>query len=284
MNVPDRSILESFPVRRCPGALYYWARSLVLPERVQSLLLKLEQPKGEGVEILKRSLRRSVFRIRNGVPELPSIVVKGFPLDKIESRVKYRKYGLTEFSNYQQVASLGVPAPTCHAYFEVRSFGLVKANGVIIEDLSGWRSLAELARENPVKLPEILAKAIPLIAQLYESGVNHVDLSMNNLLESAAGTEVRLIDWQYCSFVTPRQPSQLVLQAAHFLQEAGLAAANPISSEWLVKLREATVLRLPTDALIEAVAGLQARGRVAASERLALALDPSTQQLLTGAH
>lgn len=284
MNVPHRSILETFPVQRCPGALRYWGSSLVLPKRVQSLLLKLDQPEGEGVEILKRSLRRSVFRIRNVAPELPSIVVKGFPLDKIESRVKYRKYGLTEFSNYQEVASRGVPAPACHVYFEVRSFGLVKANGVLIEDLFGWRSLAELARENPVKFPEILTRAIPLITRLYELGVNHVDLSMNNLLESAAGTEIRLIDWQYCSFVTPRQPSQLVLQAAHFLKEAGLAANDPISRDWLANLRQVAELSLPTNVLIEAVAGLQARGRLAASDRLALALDPSTQRLLAGAH
>jgi len=252
----------------------------VLPERVQSLLLKLEQPDGQDVEVLKRSLRRSVFRVRNILPELPSIVVKGFPLDKIESRVKYRKYGLTEFNNYQQVASRRVPAPACYGYFEIRFLGLVKANGVLIEDLAGWRSLAELARANPAKFSDTLAKAIPLMTRLYETGANHVDLSMNNLLESPDAKEIRLIDWQYCSFVAPRQPAQLLLQAVHFLNEVKLAAASPEARQWLARLREAAGLALAPDAFVEAVASLQARGKIPAPERLALTLDPDTQKLL----
>jgi len=238
------------------------------------MLLKLDQPAEAGVQVLKHSVRRSVFRVRNVTPELPSLVVKGFPLKKIELQVKYRKYGLAEFHHYQQAASRGIPVPACYGYFEVRFLGLVKANGVLLEDLADWRSLAELARDEPGKRLDILARAIPFIRKLYESGVNHVDVSLNNLLESKDGGQQRLIDWQYCSFTSPRRIAQLLLQASHYMNECGLLAGTDDGDSWLTTLHQSTGCPAPLDSFRRAVAALQAQKKITATERLSLALDP----------
>jgi Lipopolysaccharide kinase (Kdo/WaaP) family len=277
-----REILDEYAVQRGPSGLRFWGK-LVLSARLQSLLVELNQPAGPDVEVLKFSTRRSVFRVRGVAPELPSLIVKGFPLAKIESRVKYRKYGLAEFCHYQQAASQSIPMPACYGYFEVRALGMVKANGVLIEDLAGCRSLGELIQAKTANKREVLARAIPLMKQLYESGVNHVDINLNNLLESRDGSLLRLIDWQYCSFVTPRQPAQLLLQAIHFLSTAGVETRSPDADDWLEQLLQATGCPLPAAAFLRAAASLQARHKITATERLGLTLDAATQALLADA-
>jgi hypothetical protein len=222
------------------------------------------------VEPLKQYTRRSVLRVRQAFPPGESVIVKGFPLKKLESRFKYRKYGLTEFINYQRAAERKIPAPACYGYFEVRSFGMVAANGVVVEDLAGWRSLAELAERESSKRVEVLSAAIPLLKMLYETGTNHVDASPQNILQSPDGAAVRLIDWQYCSFVPPRHDAQLALQAAYFLNYARLAADSPLAREWLNRLVSACASSIPGERLCSIVGALQAQGKISADDRLRL--------------
>jgi hypothetical protein len=278
-----RHILDLFTVQRGPGGLRFWGPRLVLPERLQSLLLTLSRPEGGDVEVLKNSPRRSVFRVRHPTPDLASLIVKGFPLAKLESRVKYRKYGLAEFGNSLEVARRRLPAPECFGYFEIRAFGLVKANGLLLEDLAGWRSLGELTKAQPQNRKRMLMRVIPLMKQMYESGVNHVDISMSNLLSSPDGGSLRIIDWQYCSFVASRLPAQLLLQGCHFLNGAGVEAGSAEAEEWLEQLRQATGCPLPAAAFLRAAASLQARKKITATERLELRLDAATQAFLAEA-
>ena len=267
-----RHALDQFAIQRSPSGLCFWGQNFVLPARLQSLLLALNQPAGPDVEVIKRSTRRSVLRVHDVVPGLRSIIVKGFPLEKIELRLKYRKYGLAEFSHYQQAASSCIPAPACYGYFEVRAFGFVKANGVLLEDLAGWRSLAELVQAEPMKRPEILGLAIPLLKQLYETGVNHIDTTPQNMLQSPNGTDLRLIDWQYCSFVTPRQNPQLLLQATHFLNYAGLPLESPEAGQWLAELAATCRCPMPLDHFRQTISALRAHGQISATRRLGLML------------
>jgi len=221
-----------------------------------------------------------VLRLPGNARQEPSYVVKGFPLRKLESRIKYQKYGLSEFIHYHRASAHRVPAPTCHAYFEVRSFGLVRANGVILEDLAGWLSLAELAAKEPPRSRELFDRAIPLLQQLYDTGVNHIDPSPQNMLLSPKGQELRLIDWQYCSFLSPRQPAQLLFQATHFLNYAGWPADSPQGRSWLERLWTAAAPPAQLENFLRAVASVQQQGRLGATQRLALSLDDRTARLL----
>ena len=90
----QRDILNQFTAQRGTKGLCIWGPSFTLPTRVQLILLMLDQPGGPDVEVLKRSVRRSVLRVHDVTPELRSLIVKGFPLARIISRMKYRKFRL----------------------------------------------------------------------------------------------------------------------------------------------------------------------------------------------
>lgn len=276
-----REFLKPFTCQRAPGGLRWWpVETLPLEARAQEILRALNAPGGTDVQPLKQSPRRSVLRVRGAFPSMPSAIVKGFPLKKLESRFKYRKYGLTEFINYQHAAERHLPAPRCHGYFEVRSWGLVKANGVIIEDLAGWRSLAELAEADPARPLEILSAAIPLLKLLLDTGANHIDTSPQNILQSPDGQQVKLIDWQYCSFVEPRQTAQLVLQAAHFLNYANLKATTGVGQAWLEQLAAACQPPAQAAPIGAAVDALQHQGKLSGTDRLALRLNSTAAAIL----
>jgi hypothetical protein len=251
--------------------------------RAQEVLRHLSRPSGADVEILKQSPRRAVLRIRGFSTRHASVIVKGFPLCKLESRFKYKKYGLSEFKHYGEAARRGVATPICHGYFEVRSWGMVAANGVIIEDLGTWRSLGDCLAAEPERSDPLLARAIPVLCRLYETGVNHIDPSPQNMLLAPVGPEVRLIDWQYASFVPPRQSTQLLLQSAHFLNYAKVSGASAGGRRWLKELwtaAQAAGCALGWEPLVGALDALQRRGRLGASERLALTLDEGTARWL----
>ncbi len=276
-----RKFPEPFTEQRRAGGLRLWlASGFDVPPRVEKILGELARPSDPGVEILKSSNRRSVLRVKNFSPEIRSVVVKGFPLKKIESSFKHKKYGLAEFHNYREAAARGIPMPKCYGCFEVRSFFLVKANGVLIEDLMGFRNLDELARETPAQKLKVLLTAIPLLKLLFETGVNHIDPSPHNMMQSSSGAELRLIDWQYCSFVAPRQSAQLALHAAHFLNFAACEINSDDWNHWLNELQSVCGCKSPREKFQRAVAALQSRGKISGDERLALALDSETLGLL----
>jgi hypothetical protein len=243
---------------------------VLLNLRAQEILRGLDAATGPDVEPLKRFTRRCVLRVHKAFPFGDSVIVKGFPLRKLESRFKYRKYGLTEFSNYYGAAGRNIPAPACHGYFEVRSFGMVIANGVVVEDLAGWRNLGELAAHETTNPIQALSAAIPLLKVLYETGTNHIDAGPQNMLQSPDGGGVRLIDWQYCSFVAPRNDFQLSLQAAYFLNQARIAPCSPFAREWLHRLASACSTSVTVDRFCSTVGALQARGKISAKDRLCL--------------
>lgn len=279
-----RKTLESFTCQRAPGGLRWWPTGKIsLTARAQEILRTLDTPSGADVEPLKQSARRSVLRVRGSVPPLASVIVKGFPLRKLESRLKYQKYGLTEFINYQHAVEWELPTPACHGYFEVRSLGMVTANGVIIEDMVGWRSLAELVEQNAARQIDVLAVAIPLLKLLYETGTNHIDTSPQNILQSPDGKHVKLIDWQYCSFVEPRSRTQLALQAAHFLNYAKLTTTSTVWKEWLRRLAAECVATGWAGSLSCAVDALQLNGKISGEKRLKLMIDPPVADLLQSA-
>lgn len=258
--------------RRAHGLRLWLANGFDFQANHEKILLALDKPDSSAVEILKSSNRRSVLRAKSFSTGIQSIVIKGFPLKKIESKFKHKKYGRAEFQNYNEAAARKIPAPKCYGCFEVRSFGLVKANGVLIEDLQNFSSLDPRA--------PALSRAVPLLKLLFETGVNHIDTSPQNMLLSPDGADLRLIDWQYCSFVAPRQTAQLLLQAAHFLNYAQLKSDSPHGFQWLNDLHAACDCGLPIEIFRAAVASLQSRKKISSPDRLALTLDPQTEALL----
>ncbi len=256
------------------GPVCLWSNELVLGDRLTRLLAALYAPSGDGVDVLKESLRRCVLRVNNYSDDLSSFIIKGFPLKKFESRLKYHKYGLAEAYNYMRAQEFNLSIPKCYGYFEQSGlFGTVKANGALIEDLGGYATLDDQVQAFPEQRLPILNKAIPVMAQLFKTGVNHIDMSPHNLMESSDGDRVVLIDWQYCSFVAAEDVKQLVFQAAQFLRYTDLSEGGPGWSAWLWALYEACSPSIEWELFSQNVARVQSMKRASIKDRLSLTLD-----------
>jgi len=258
------------------GSICLWSNELVLDDRLTRLLASLYAPDGDGIEVLKQSLRRCVLRVIDFSDDCSSVIIKGFPLKKLESRLKYSKYGLSEAYNYMRAQKFNLSIPRCYGYFEQSGlFGTVKANGAVIEDLRGYETLGDQVQATPECRLSILSKAIPVIVQLFRSGVNHIDMSPHNLMESSDRGRIVLIDWQYCSFVAANDVKQLVYQAAQFLRYTDLSEEDADWSEWLQTLYDACAPDMELVVFSGNVARIQSAKRASIQDRLSLTLDLS---------
>ena len=257
------------------GALSFWSNELELDDRLYGVLKTLDHLGNCDLELLKESTRRCVLRMKPFSEDHPSVVIKAFPLSRIEARIKHRKYGLAEVYHYLRAAEYKLPIPICYGYFEHRSFGTVKCNGVIIEDLYRYNTLDDLIQNSPDGRLSVLCKAIPTMAQLFKMGVNHIDLSPHNFMESGDGGRIVLIDWQYCSFLPANDPRQLVFQAAQFLRYTDLCQGDPDWLTWLERLYEACSPSLEFGVFCRNVEDVQSQKRASIKDRLSLTLDLS---------
>ena len=269
-----RKSVTKYYSKHSKGPICLWSNELVLGDRLTRLFTTLHAPVDDEVDVLKESLRRCVLRVNNYSDDLSSFIIKGFPLKKFESRLKYRKYGLAEAYNYMRAQEFNLSIPKCYGYFEQSGlFGTVKANGALIEDLEGYETLDDQVQASPEQRLPILYKAIPVMAQLFKSGVNHIDMSPHNLMESGEGGRVALIDWQYCSFVPPEDVKQLLFQAAQFLRYTDLSEGDSDWSAWLRALYEACSPSIEWELFSGNVARVQSMKRASIQDRLSLTLD-----------
>ena len=78
------------------GAFSFWSNELELDGCLCDVLKSLNHLANTDLELLKQSTRRCVLRMSQFSVDHYSVVIKAFPLSKIEERIKYKKYGLAE--------------------------------------------------------------------------------------------------------------------------------------------------------------------------------------------
>jgi tRNA A-37 threonylcarbamoyl transferase component Bud32 len=218
--------------------------------RMLELLEHSDAPDASQVEILKTGRRRSVFSVTVGNR---SVLVKSFPFQKINESLRWKRYAPTEVANNFRAARRGISTPECYGLFVKKRFGLVKNCGVVMENLMGWSELQELADRDQSEL----FRAIPVLIELYNAGVNHIDVSPTNLMFDSDGERYCIIDWQYCSFHEARNDMQLVLQGAHFLKYANLEVGTSFWLEWITELHRQSETSLPLQEFQRAIEGVQ---------------------------
>lgn len=169
-------------------------------------------------QIFKREKRKCVIQLKLPDDQGGTFVVKGYPLSRIRNQLRPARFGPLEGKNMLQALKLGIKSPTYLGYFEVRRFGLTKANGVLMESLDGFKTLMEVAEEKENRMAPAFHAAIPAIRELYEKGVNHIDISPFNFMVNGLDQPPVIIDWHGCQFIAPKNDRQLILQAAQFLR------------------------------------------------------------------
>lgn len=226
------------------------------------LLFQGERLTGKKIEILKRDIRRFVFRLCQ--PE-KNYLIKSFPLHRLKDKRRYVRYAHSELRNNLWARELGISVPQCYGFFEIRRFQRVQNCGVVMEDLAGYQTLTKRLTEDP----KALMAAIPILVLLYQRGVNHVDITPSNIFFREDLSEYKIIDWQYCAFGPVRQDLQLVIQAAHFLQYARITTKNTLWETWLRQLHTTSGCAVSWQQFQRYVKHLQGR-KNAISDRLHL--------------
>ena len=221
-----------------------------------------------STQILKTGIRRHVIRVNTSEGPL---VIKSFPFTKLKEKLKYKKYGLAEISNNIKARQLGIPAPHYYAYFESRRFGLVTANGCIMNFLCNQYPLEDICKNDN----KLLYIAIPVLTELFKKGVNHIDISPTNIFFTGDKTNFCIIDWQYCSFHKPNDPLQLVVQAAHFLRGIKTDLNHDLRSKWLAQLYQSSNPDISKHSFLTAISTLQSN-KLSIKDRLALNFDRAT--------
>ncbi len=216
-------------------------------------------------KILKQDTRRCIVRVdANKGP----LIIKSFPFTKLKEKLKYKKYGLAEITNNIKARGLGITAPSYYAYFESRRYGLVQINGCIMECLDEHTPLEEIYGQDH----KYLHIAIPVLKELFNKGVNHIDISPSNIFFQDNKTDFSIIDWQYCSFHTPNDPLQLAVHAAHFLRGIKTGLTPDLQTEWLEQLYLSSNPDISKDSFLEAVGYLQ-NNKLSIKDRLTLNFD-----------
>lgn len=175
--------------------------------------------------VFKDERRRFVAAIDKTASDGKRIVIKAFPLRTVLAQLRWRRYGYLEFSHHREAVCRGIPTAGLYAYFQVTNrFGLTESCGVLMEHLAEYATLREALRQETIDRWQALADVAGLLQVCQAKGVNHIDISVDNIMTGADG--LKLIDWQYATFFESPRDSQTVMQTAYFLQTSPFAAKS----------------------------------------------------------
>ena len=202
------------------------------PEQVEKLIRITRdslRKEFEKTHILKKARQRLVVRIE---AEDSPIIFKLFPLQKITSRLRHKKFARREFLNYLKASELEILTPACFGLIEQRKFGLVYRSGIILNDISNASNALNMSQSTPYELAA--EKCLPALSLLYNKGAHHLDAREENILLTEK--EWFIIDWQYAKFVSPREEWLLEHLAAFFIKKAPNPEQESLTGNWLKKL------------------------------------------------
>lgn len=225
---------------------------------------------GDGAQVLKSANQRLVLRLPASHAQ-PTLIAKMFPLRKVSSMLRYRKYAYREFLNGERARRRGINAPIPYSYFHTRWLGLVRGSGLITNDLTGYRDISQVSRETGDFLAAATL-AIPAIVAQYDNGIYHGDFRDANLMigpGSEDGCDYSIIDWQYASFVKPRQEWLLEHLCAFFIAKSPRKHQETLLREGLARVHTAAQPDIPLIVLQQRVERLM-RKKMSTRRRLKL--------------
>lgn len=217
--------------------------------RILETLATIEE--NESVQIFKQGFRKCVISVQLPEKSGGDFVIKGFPLERIKDQLRPSRFGISEGRNLVNAHRLGIRTPKFLGYAESRFLGLTRMNCVIMESLNNFHTIMEMLEQDPSQTSLILNRAIPIIDQLYQTGVNHIDISPHNIL--IKDSDCVLIDWQNCQFIEAKNDRQLVLQTAQFLRYLQDSVSEQDQQDWISSVFEIVSPKLSKASFLKTV-------------------------------
>jgi len=222
----------------CPdGTVFYWQSEM----HHDADLLKSQQNFAkpaivDAQKLLKQARQRFIYR--QPTTQGRAVVFKLFPLRNVSSRLRHRKYAYREFVNTLHAEDVGVAVPSPLAFLEKRAFSLVNCSGLVLECLDGYSDLLSLYQAGLLDYKSVSEHAAGVILKLYALGVNHIDLRDENMMLNTETGDLRVIDWQYATFLPSRAPWLLEYLSAYFIHLAPENERDDLRSNWLPALHD----------------------------------------------
>jgi len=268
--------LVKFDYSKGAGGLRFW-RSGDCPEQIDANWIVKHICSSEGLSslnarILKTGKRVTVFGLDSYDKAL---IFKTYRFRRFKDKRRYKIFALSEIRNNLRASEFGISVPQCYGYYEIRPFwlGFVSGCGVIMERLSGYVEFKQYYKQTP----SLLAAVIPMLVELYQKGVNHIDISPTNVFINPQNGRYAIIDWQHCSFHPPCNDIQLILHARKYLRYIPIDKNSSMCKDWLSQLHDNSGSKMPLDEFLKKVASLEGK-KIYLKERLSL--DPEKLHLL----
>ena len=250
------------------GTKFYWSnpkyRNIMLLQSQVNFAVPRIMP---SQTLLKQARQRFIYRTTDGTEP---VVVKLFPLSVITSKFRHAKYAYREFCNTIGAQNRGVSVPQPLCFIEKRRMGLVCCSGIIQQSLDNYSDLRSLYDGGHLSYIQAARHAAPVIAKMFDRGVNHIDLRDENIMLNRKTGIAKVIDWQYARFVDQRAEWLLEYLAAYFIRLAPETYRAELASNWLPLVAEyADVSGFKLDLFMDRTRALL-RNRARVVQRLAL--------------
>ncbi len=213
------SLLNEFrsdlPVRVSTGnpASAWCCKSEEIAGCVSDVVDRISRPERINAgDLLKQARRRLIFKHQIENMEL---VVKAFPLDSIGKQLQHKKYAYTEVGNILHGQGLNIPSPQIFGFGYRKSYALTRWSALIMECVP-YPSMEQLlvgSRDMQLRY-RLLERVYPMFELMYRTGCNHIDFKPGSVHMDEM--ELRIVDFQYVSYMEKSQPLIMASQAGHF--------------------------------------------------------------------
>ncbi len=152
--------------------------------------------------LLKENQTRKIFTLSSKT-ETPTVVIKGFYLDRWKKSLKHKKYAFNECYNLIKAHKRGIHSPLVYGLGYGIKKGRIEWTAALIEYFP-FNSMRDSFIQNPSEeqVWQLLMRSIPSFKKLHFAGCNHADFGPHAIMLSPHGNEYDpIIDFQYASFL-----------------------------------------------------------------------------------
>lgn len=193
-----------------------------------------------GIETLKRTHKKGIFRVQHPEDADTSFIVKVFWLKHFSHRLSYHLYAMDEAANLITAANKGIKTPDVFGYGNIHDcFGFVKASIIIMEDLRNFSTIKELLQKCPENEHNgLFNKTIPLFLSLYRSNCHHIDINWGSVMlsEDESNANIFLLDFQHALFHSKPNISILMFETGYFARACRDRISDQTAKEWVGKI------------------------------------------------
>ena len=231
----------------------FWLKSPKMFSMIQSFLSALDkhdQPaSSDNVEVLKKTPvnKRLLLRINSSIPIEKSFIIKVLTVHLLRLKLKYcwmkyYRYGFAETANLIIARNRGINVPRVYGYGRIYgSFGLIKKDIVILEDLNhhiSFNELLEQNKENEEECINILNQAIPVFVSHYKARCNNWDINPGSIMFDLHDLKLEplVLDFEYVVFHNKSSLEVLMFLAANFAKGFSNWMNREIIDSWATEL------------------------------------------------